>query len=289
MNMFKFTALVSILFFISIPVAFAHVDYSRNDQNHHDGDGYNNQNNSFHPYFYPSIAHADNDVNYYTLPTYHPAYYPTYQNYNYSTPSYNYSYNYPNYSYTTYPNYSYYQTASVQSYQVPTYTYYPSNQYVNNTNTSNGLGLTCSVDPVSATVGQPVTWTAVASGGTAPYTYSWSGSGGLSGSQSSVTNYYNTPGQQNALISVTSANGLTSTHACSISVVGGANTPATVIPQDVTPQPQPQASVQDQNSNANAAAAGLSILPISLTQLSVLIIFMLLISIAFLMVERRGV
>jgi hypothetical protein len=50
----------------------------------------------------------------------------------------------------------------------------------------------CSVTPASAATNAPVTWTALASGGTAPYTYTWGGS--VSGNTSSISTSYATPG-----------------------------------------------------------------------------------------------
>ncbi len=104
---------------------------------------------------------------------------------------------------------SYYQGYNQQAYSYPT-------QYVTyNNNTQNTLDIGCYADPMTSTVNQPITWSAEVTGGIAPYTYSWSGSDSLSGSQSSVTKYYSSSGQKSAIVSVTSADGKTGTHACS--------------------------------------------------------------------------
>ncbi|MEX0931411.1 MAG: hypothetical protein WDZ88_01530 [Candidatus Paceibacterota bacterium] len=66
------------------------------------------------------------------------------------------------------------------------------------------VNLICEADPSSALVGEPVTWTAYATGGTGNFTYSWSGSDGLSGTSSSIVKTYNTIGGKNASVLVTS-------------------------------------------------------------------------------------
>jgi hypothetical protein len=62
---------------------------------------------------------------------------------------------------------------------------------------------TCVPSPSAQAIGQNVTWTVTPSGGTGSYTYSWSGSDGLSGSASSVTMPYVTAGTKSASVTVT--------------------------------------------------------------------------------------
>jgi len=66
------------------------------------------------------------------------------------------------------------------------------------------LTATCSPSVTSATVGQPVTWSATnVSGGTGTgYTYSWSGSGTFSGIGSAVTNTYTVAGTKTTYLTV---------------------------------------------------------------------------------------
>ena len=47
-----------------------------------------------------------------------------------------------------------------------------------------------------------VTWSVTASGGSGSYTYNWSGDQGLSGSGSSITNFYTNPGHMNATVEI---------------------------------------------------------------------------------------
>jgi hypothetical protein len=63
--------------------------------------------------------------------------------------------------------------------------------------------VTCSGAPNPASTGTLVTWSGIVNGGTAPYTYVWSGTDGLSGANISTTKTYNTTGQKLAFITVT--------------------------------------------------------------------------------------
>lgn len=97
-------------------------------------------------------------------------------------------------------------------------------------NSNKGLDIGCYVDPTNAKVNQPVTWSAEVTGGMAPYTYSWTGSDGLTGSQSSIIKYYNTTGSKSAIVTVTSADGKSAVRACSNSLtIAGATTAAKVV------------------------------------------------------------
>ena len=93
-------------------------------------------------------------------------------------------------------------------------TNYVNNGYIAQNNVAS-LDIGCYADPISSAVNQPITWNAEVTGGVAPYTYSWSGSDSLSGTQSSLVKYYSTTGEKNAVVTVRSANGLTGTRACS--------------------------------------------------------------------------
>ncbi len=297
--------MLAVAIFSIAPAAYASYNSSYNYGNSNYGnshnDSYNHNNNNWNSGSYRMNDNNHDRDDHYPVQTYH--YQPQTPIYNYyypQTPVYNYSYptyyqypqSYPVSYPTTYyepapqtyyqPTYyqsapTYYQSAPTYAYQTPSYTSYP---YVNQSNAS-GLTISCSAEPSTAIINQPVTWTAEVSGGSAPYTYSWSGSGGLSGSQSSVTEYYDTVGQESAVVIVTSANGLSGTHACdnTLTVEGsGAN----YIPQSAPASPQ--APVEN---NPNAAAAGLS--AVSFGVIAVLIILILIGAIIYLMSQRRKV
>ena len=163
-------------------------NYSNNYSGYHHDYDYGRSNN----YSYPV-----------TYPVYVPQYIPT-QTY---TPSYSYNY-VPQYipSYTpSYSNYYQYPTTYPTTYyQQPTQTtsYYQPITYQSN---GNGLNVGCFADPSVASINEPVTWASEVTGGVAPYTYSWSGSDGISGTQNSVIKYYDTVGQKTAILTVTSA------------------------------------------------------------------------------------
>lgn len=82
------------------------------------------------------------------------------------------------------------------------------------------LSASCSVSPALTNIGQPVTWTAYPSGGTGSYTYSWSGTDGLSGTTREVQKSYSTasPPPKTGSVTVTSGSQI-ETRACSNSVV----------------------------------------------------------------------
>ncbi|MFY9462425.1 MAG: hypothetical protein WAP51_04470 [Candidatus Sungiibacteriota bacterium] len=80
------------------------------------------------------------------------------------------------------------------------------------------LSASCSVSPGAAYTGQNVTWGASASGGTGSYTYSWSGTDGLSGTTQSVQKSYSTPGNKSGNITVTSGSQTVGPQSCSNSV-----------------------------------------------------------------------
>lgn len=72
----------------------------------------------------------------------------------------------------------------------------------------------CSVEPSLITEGGSARWTVTAAGGNGSFTYSWSGTDGLSGNGTSVTKTYGTLGTKSAQITITSP--------------GAPNSPATV-------------------------------------------------------------
>ena len=115
---------------------------------------------------------------------------------------------------------------------------------------NNGLDIGCYVDPTSAFVNQPVTWNVEVTGGAAPYCYSWTGSDGLSGSQAQAVKYYGTSGTKSAIVTVTSADGKTGTHACSTGLEVKSTYRAPVTP--VTPAPT--APAQNGQNNLGASA-----------------------------------
>jgi trimeric autotransporter adhesin len=79
--------------------------------------------------------------------------------------------------------------------------------------TVNVFTVTCSATPNPVTVNQPVSWSSAATGGTGSYAYAWTGSDGLSGTAASLTKTYESLGEKNATLTVTSGS-QTITTAC---------------------------------------------------------------------------
>lgn len=67
------------------------------------------------------------------------------------------------------------------------------------------LDASCSVSPTSASVGDPVTWTAVTVPAVGSYTYSWAGTNNLTGSTKSVTKTYPGVGVKTANVTIDSS------------------------------------------------------------------------------------
>jgi hypothetical protein len=72
------------------------------------------------------------------------------------------------------------------------------------------LTASCYGTPNPVVINNAATWHALVSGGTGPYTYSWSGTDGLTGTGSSVSKIYNTTGTKTASVLVTSGTATTS-------------------------------------------------------------------------------
>ncbi|MBI2087108.1 MAG: PKD domain-containing protein [Candidatus Zambryskibacteria bacterium] len=78
----------------------------------------------------------------------------------------------------------------------------------------NPIIVSCSANPTTALLGQNITWTGTVSGGTPPFTYSWSGTN-IPTSPAPTTNpytkSYSTIGQKTAALTARDADGLQST------------------------------------------------------------------------------
>jgi hypothetical protein len=87
----------------------------------------------------------------------------------------------------------------------------------NTTNTADNYPLSVSCDASRSNIdeGDSVTWSANVSGGTTRYTYSWSGTDGLSGSGSSVTKTYHNEGTKRATVRVSDSGGRSISKQCS--------------------------------------------------------------------------
>ena len=165
------------------------------------------------------------------------------------------------------------------------------NYYNSYSDNNNGLNIGCYADPATASVNQPVTWSVEVTGGAAPYTYSWSGSGGLTGNESTITKYYSTSGSKSAVVSVTSADGKTGTHACSNAVAvrgiggnGGSN--GSISSGQNGNNNNAATSTNSNQTNSQPAAALFSLQNVPWGWIAVLIILVLFATILYLVFNR---
>ncbi len=184
-------------------------------------------------------------------------------------------------TYTTYQNPIYPQVYSIANPNI-------------SSNNFNGLDVTCSVEPESVATDQPATWDSEVTGGVAPYTYSWTGTDGLSGNQASVTKFYSTTGDKSAVVSVTSSDGKTGIRACAneltVHPVGGVYyRPAPIIQTIVQPAATQPPVQPTQNSNPLSASALFSLSNISWGWIAVLIILILFSMVMYLLFTRPRV
>ncbi|MEI6396930.1 MAG: hypothetical protein WCO48_02585 [Candidatus Taylorbacteria bacterium] len=158
-----------------------------------------------------------------------------------------------------------------------------------------GLDVGCYADPKSINVNQPTTWNTEVTGGIAPYTYSWTGSDGLDGKQSSVIKYYSTVGEKNAIVTVTSANGLSSTRACSNTVTvhtagyTGAGTGTNTNTTNTTNTSSTTTVNQGQNGGQLSASSIFSFDNIPWGWIAILIILVLFATVMYLLFNKQKI
>ena len=128
-------------------------------------------------------------------------------------------------------------------------------------NTTNSLAVACYPEASDVTVGTPVTWSVEVTGGSGQYTYAWSGTDGLAGSQQFVATAYNTPGKKSAVVIVSSSDGLIASKACgtTVTVTSGKHYGATsVAPATVIATPAPTVTPAPTLAPANATLGAVS-------------------------------
>ena len=164
--------------------------------------------------------------------------------------------------------------------------YYGYNTNITNSNNS-GLDIGCYSNPTTTSLNQPITWTVEVTGGSAPYTYTWSGSDGLTGTALTAIKYYNTYGEKNAIVSVTSADGKTGTRACSNTVNVPRPSSTVNTNTSTTNTTNTTNSVNtNQNSNGQSAAALFSLQNVPWGWIAILIILILFATVMYLIFNR---
>jgi hypothetical protein len=141
------------------------------------------------------------------------------------------------------------------------------NNYNNN---SNSLQIACYADKTSARVNTPVTWAVETVGGTGNYTYSWTGTDGLSSTQSSVIKTYDSTGAKTASVTVTASNGQTSTQSCGNLVT--ITRTSTINGNTNTVRPTPIQNVSNDNDQSAAALFSLKNVPWGLVAIFIILI-----------------
>jgi hypothetical protein len=92
-----------------------------------------------------------------------------------------------------------------------------SGNFCSNTPPTPTLTASCSVTPSSVNTGSNVVWGIVASGGTGSYSYSWTGTDGLSGNTNYLSKTYSSAGTKTGTVTVTSGT-QTVVRSCSMTV-----------------------------------------------------------------------
>ena len=147
-----------------------------------------------------------------------------------------------------------------------------------------GLNIGCYSDPVTIRVNQPITWLAEADGGIAPYTYSWTGSDGLTGSGQSVIKTYSTTGEKNAIVTVTSADGKTGSRTCTNTLaVRGTGTGSNLASTNTTSS---TVSTNTTTGNSLSAASLFSLGNVPWGWIAILIILLLFATVLYLVFNK---
>jgi tripartite-type tricarboxylate transporter receptor subunit TctC len=153
------------------------------------------------------------------------------------------------------------------------------NNYYSNNNNGN-FEIACFADADRVRVGVPVTWGVEAVGGNGDYSYSWTGSEGLSGSQRSAVTSYGSTGTKNATVTVTSG-GRSATKLCGnvVTVVSGATTGGgnTTVKTDTT----------NTDSTGLSAASLFSLKNVPWGWVAILVILVLFAMVMYLLFTRR--
>jgi len=165
-----------------------------------------------------------------------------------------------------------------QNYQYYSNPYLVYNPIVNN----NGILVACYSNKTSTKIGSSIVWSAEATGATGNFTYTWSGSEGLSGNQSSIPKIYYTSGIKNASVIATASNGQSIVQQCSntVNVLNNTKTPAKASVSN-TPTPTPES-----NSISNSLIA-LKNVPWILV--SILVILVLMFTVIYLIFNRNKI
>lgn len=188
-------------------------------------------------------------------------------------------------------------SVSVYDYNYNQYQYYyptpqpapvaiPSNYYNNYTSYPSGFQIACYPDKVSAKIGSPVTWAVEVLGGSGNYSYSWTGTDGLSSTQSSVVMTYGSTGSKSATVTVNS-NGQSMSQACGSTVTIVRPTIVKTTPSTTTTVNQNQ---YDQSQYNQASLSSLfSLHNVPWGWVVILVILVLIFTVIYLIANRNKI
>jgi len=171
---------------------------------------------------------------------------------------------------------------------IDSYAYnYPTTVVANQNNNNGNLVAACFANRTTASIGTPITWAVEVTGGAGQYTYSWSGSDGLTGSGASATQTYDSTGLKDATVLISSG-GQTVSQACGDSVsIHRYVSPSTTNYQGPAMNNSSSQSTTTQNSLSAAALLGLGNIPWG--WIGILIILILGVTIFYLLFNRHKI
>ena len=155
-----------------------------------------------------------------------------------------------------------------------------------NSSGNQGLDIGCYSDPATISINQPITWSTEVTGGVAPYTYSWTGSDGLTGSSASVIKTYSASGEKSAIVTVTSADGKTGSRSCTNTLAVRGSGYGSNIASNATRTTVASNSTTNTNNGGLSAASALSLGSIPWGWVAVLIILVLFATVLYLIFNK---
>ncbi len=198
LNILTLSAILSVMFFVAftIPAQKVFADYSYYDSGFNDyyGSGFDYYDSGFNDYY--GSNYYDSGLGYYD---------PGYYNYGYFDSGLG-SY----YDYSPYYNYdygSYYDNTCYDcGYTQPCYDCVPAQPCYDCVPAQpvNEIAISCYPNRSDANTDESVTWLATAVGGNGSFSYSWSGTDGLSGSGRQISKTYDSSGSKSAHVTVSS-------------------------------------------------------------------------------------
>ncbi len=166
--------------------------------------------------------------------------------------------------------------------------YYYNNNYAYNTN-PNDMQIACSAGRVSANVNTPVTWTVEVAPLGQNYSYSWSGTDGISGNGSSLVTSYSNTGTKSAIVTVTSQNGISKSRNCENTVYISSGIASKKTNSNVASNNKNNNLANNSNSNNSdlSAATLLSLKGVPWGWIAIIVILILFGTVIYLLMNKK--